>query len=108
MKPKNLILRCYAEKEADGSFFAICVDLNLAAQAESYSAVRAKLHDQIHDYLEDALGDDKEYIGDLLPRRAPLYFWVKYYAIAFLVWLRRPKDCDNSCQFSEALPLKPA
>ncbi|MDD2558236.1 MAG: hypothetical protein RBR43_05675 [Desulfuromonadaceae bacterium] len=79
MKPRNLILRCYAEKK-EAHWQAFCLDLNLAAQGDGLEDVKARLDEMINSYVYDATaGDDQEYAGQLLPRRAPLGFWLKYY-----------------------------
>ena len=101
----NLVLRCYAEQEADGSWFAICLSLNLYARGDSYDHARKKLHAVIGSYLKDALTVDSEYVDDLIPRRAPLYFWLRYALIWCLVQLR---DVATMRSFKEYLPLVPA
>ena len=66
MKANELILRCYGEKIGD-TWQAFCIDLNLAAQGDSFPEVKAKLNQQIYSYVYDALvGEDKEYADQLL------------------------------------------
>ena len=84
LKLRDLVLRCYAEQEADGTWFTICLALNLYARGDSYEQARQKLHSVIAAYLRDAVTVDSEHIGDLIPRPAPLYFWLRY---AF-IWCR--------------------
>ena len=80
MKPRELLLRCYANKYGDQQQ-AFCIDFGLAAQGDSYEEVKAKLSDMIREYLYDALvGEDKEYAEQLLQRKAPFkqiatYYW---------------------------------
>lgn len=106
VKLKSLVLRCYAEKDQDGSWFTLCLDLNLYARGDSFEHSRQKLHSVIVSYLKDAIaGPEKEYFGDLVPRRAPLYFWMKYFYILCCVKLR---DVTSVRRFIEALPLVPA
>jgi hypothetical protein len=105
MKPSDLILRCYAEQEPDRTWFGICIDLNLAAEGDSFEEVRGKLHAMIHDYLAEALTVDGQYIGDLIPRKAPVYFRVRYHVIA---WLARFRKAAVRRLFTEHLPLVPA
>jgi predicted RNase H-like HicB family nuclease len=105
VKAKNLVLRCYAEQEQDGSWFSMCLDLNLYARGDSYEHARNKLHNVIGSYLKDALTIDREYIGDLVMRRAPLYFWLRYFVILCLVRLRK---VAGARKFNEALPVIPA
>jgi predicted RNase H-like HicB family nuclease len=101
----NLVLRCYAEQEADGTWFAICLSLNLYARGDSFEQARMKLHAVIASYLKDALTVDSQYVGDLIPRRAPLYFWVRY---AFVWCALQLRDVATKRQFKESLPLVPA
>jgi len=81
MKPKSLILRCFAEKK-DGQWTAVCVDFYLAAQSDSLNDVLQKLESQIKSYIDEALnGCDKLYSKQLLCRKAPLFQILKYYYI---------------------------
>jgi len=78
MKPADLLVRCYAEKRG-GHWQAICLDFDLAAQADSFPAVRQKMNAMIIDFVYDAVvGEDKAHCKQLLSRRAPLKYWVKY------------------------------
>jgi len=84
MKPSNLLLRCYAEQK-DGYWQALCLDLCLAAQGDSYDEVHDKLKAMICEYVSDAVeGEDREHAAELLSRRAPLRYWLKYYTIRLL------------------------
>lgn len=106
MRAPDLVLRCYAEKQ-DHDWVAVCLDLNLAAQAESFREARHKLEGMICEYVSDAVvGQDKQHARQLLTRRAPLYFLFKYYRIYFL---RRIARAGNNVRklFSETLPLTP-
>ncbi len=75
---KKVKLRCYVEK-TEAEWVASCLDLCLAAQADSMEEAKNKLHQMITLYLEEAFGEDKEYIDQLIPRRAPASEWIKYY-----------------------------
>lgn len=105
MKAKDLVLRCYLERENDGSWFAICLDLNLYCRADSSQEARNKLHSIIRDYIVEAVSEDSEYFSDLIPRRAPAYFWLRYYMIALV---HRCRNAANGFRFFEHLPLRPA
>jgi predicted RNase H-like HicB family nuclease len=72
-------LRCYVKKE-NTQWVAVCIDLSLAAQANSSKEAISKLESMIQTYIEDALGKHKEYAEQLLSRKAPLsqrffYHW---------------------------------
>lgn len=104
MNPKQLILRCYGERKGD-VWQAFCLDLNLAVQADSEEEVRRKLHEQILLYIDDALeGEDYQYADQLLSRKAPIGFWLKYYYYKMLCNFHTAKE--GICQtFNEVMPL---
>ncbi len=80
MKLNQLLLRCYAEPDG-GVWIAVCVDLSLAVQGDSFEEVRRKLDEQIKAYVYEALSEDREYAEQLLARRSPWQDWLKYYLI---------------------------
>lgn len=110
MRPNQLILRCYAER--DGALWmAVCLDLSLAAQADSYEEARRKLDAQIHDYVREALSQDKEHAAYLLTeRKAPLSEWVRYYALKYAARIARffHRPSRDVKPFRETLPMVPA
>lgn len=63
--------------EGDG-WVAVCVDLSLAAQGATAQEARARLHEQMVDYVTEALTVDAEHAEALLSRRAPLYDRLRY------------------------------
>jgi len=102
LKPRDLILRCYAEHK-NGQWQAFCLDLCLAAQADTFNEARRKLSDMIPDYLEEALeGEDKTYAGQLLSRKAPLFSWIRYFRLR-LVGVHK----DFARLFTLPVPLAP-
>lgn len=66
-------VRCYIEPTKD-QWQAFCIDLTLAAQADTREQAIEKLDDQIADYIDDAVQAQDQII-----RRAPLRYWLKYY-----------------------------
>lgn len=103
MKPKEILLRCYAERKKD-YWQAFCIDLCLAVQGESLDEVRKKLHEQVRDYLLDIFeGEDQPYAEQLLNRKAPLSQIAKYHYINIRCHINRIKDCFA---FMDSLPLK--
>lgn len=80
MKAQNLILRCYL-KRSHGQFVAVCVDLCLAAQADTIKEAKAKLDAQIFSYVEEALTVDRAAADMLLSRKAPLGQQLEYWMI---------------------------
>lgn len=102
MKSYPLVFRCYAEKSGD-QWQTFCIDLTLAAQAESFEEARSKLHAQINSYVFDAIaGDDQAHAADLLTRRAPLRYRAKYYFYLAADHFRAMSH-RMGCAFSEVL-----
>lgn len=57
---------------------AACIDLSLAAQGESLTTAKARLHEQITAYVNEAVSVDAEHAEALLERRAPLQDRLRY------------------------------
>jgi len=123
MRPRELFVRCYAEEQQDGSWFAVCIDLNLVAEGSSAEDVRRRLHLIIQDYLHAVLTQHQGHVWDLLRRRAPLSFVVKYHfirawcrGVRAWCWIaeriehhRRNNKAPGHLQiFEEFVPVKPA
>lgn len=75
-----MILRIYGEKQS-GQWSLICLDFNLAVQADTLHEAKGKMHAVIKSYIRDAVegGEDVEHSAYFFSRRAPLSFWIKYY-----------------------------
>jgi hypothetical protein len=73
----NRTLLCYAEGR-DGSFEAICVDLDIAVEGSSFREVFDGLNSAIATYFEDALREDEATARKLLSRRAPWHVRMGY------------------------------
>ena len=71
MEKKKLFFRGYLRKEGN-QWTAVCIDLCLAAQADSCDEADKKMAVMIADYLNEATSEDKEYARQLLDRKAPL------------------------------------
>lgn len=105
MKPRQLFLRCLADKR-NGQWQVFCLDLDLAAQGETLDEAKGKLESQINEYVFDALaGEDQAYADQLLSRRAPLGLWVRYYWYGIL--LKVLHIHNGIRRFKERLPLVP-
>lgn len=112
MSPAQFTIRCYVERERDGSWFAMCIDLNLCAQAGSIEEAKSHLDAIVRDYLIDAF---TQYRGnpELLTRRAPLSFVLRYHVIALQCALGRWFDRFGQHQhhqerYLQTLPMIPA
>lgn len=84
-------LRCMAYKQ-DGVFVAICLDLSLAAQADTLHEAKDKLEEQIHSFVEEAIAEPQYAKALLLERKAPLSLWLKYWYIAGLMFFSRKQE----------------
>jgi hypothetical protein len=87
MRKSQLILRCFAQQDPDGSWFAMCLDLNLYARAGSLPEVKEQLREIMAEYIREAATEDREYADDLLGRRTPVRFWLRYYWYKFLIFI---------------------
>ncbi len=113
MRPKELLIRCYAKR--DGNLWvAFCLDFSLGTQADTLDEAKRKLDEQIREYVHDALaGEDREHAEYMLNRRAPLSYWLQYWSIRAKFALARllsPGSARqvNSKPFNEVLPVVPA
>lgn len=90
---KPFHVRCYAKQEGD-QWVAICIDLCLAAQADSYEEAKNKLEIQVNDYVHEALTVDREHAYTLLTRKAPLAHRIEYRLLSLRQMLtpRPPRD----------------
>ncbi len=90
----------------------ICLDFNLAAQADTLDEAQKKLHQMIKSYIADVLsedGPDRAHAKHLLRRRAPLVFWIKYYVFSVLSRIRGKNGNEgNRIAISDPLPMIPA
>jgi len=104
ISPNDLVLRCYGHQTGKGKWYGLCLDLDLAVEADSPRELGIKMDEVILSYIETVLDtDDKQSIPSLLCRRAPLLDWLKYYGIASLVLIDHFKN--NIFTFKQALPI---
>ena len=98
-------LRCYAQRDAPGVWVALCLDFDLAAQGETFEDARNHLDGMITEYVADALtGPDHDHAATLLNRRAPWRYWLRYYALSLVQWMRGQRPAGRQ-SFQETLPL---
>lgn len=78
MKVDELNLHILIEKEED-IFSAICLELDVATQGNTFEEAKKNIREAIEIYLEDVVesGDEKEFI----PRAAPIEEWLKYFEV---------------------------
>lgn len=106
MKPRDFLVRCVAFKEG-GQWVGVCLNFDLAAQADTLQEVQDALDDQVRTYIREALaGPDRAFAPDLLRRRAPLKYWIRYWMALFAHKLR--VNFKNTQEYESPLPLMPA
>lgn len=78
-------VRCFAEKRGQ-QWQAFCIELNLAAQADSLKGAVGKLHAMIRSYLQLAMEqNDPAHQRDMLFRPAPLSIQLRYWYVRIAV-----------------------
>ena len=108
-KPNVGVLRCYAERDSDGTWFAMCLDLNLYVRADSDGEAQQQLHQIIVDHLNAVREMPTEDRGGLVPRPAPLRFRLRYAyllakaAIGALFHPRPPSSGSTFRKFDEPM-----
>lgn len=103
ISPSKLVLRCYGSRLASGGWHGICLNFNLAAEAETVEELKIKLHEMIESYIEAVLDtNDSDSIPILLSRRAPLLDWLKYYVLRLAISIR---DFPDNITFKELVPF---
>ncbi|MFT3754694.1 MAG: hypothetical protein QM769_01895 [Pseudoxanthomonas sp.] len=106
MKPGDLLLHCYFEKDGD-QWLAFCLDFTLVAQARTLEEAAEKLRHQMLEYVHDAtVGEDRPHAAYLLRRRAPMNYWFKFYWTTFKQVVRH-KQSKRRMAEREAMPLAP-
>lgn len=89
MEPQTRTLQCYAERSRDGSWFAMCLDLNLYARGDNLLEVREQLHQIITEYIDLVNGYPEPDRDSLLHRSAPARFWAHFYMLVARDWVSR-------------------
>ncbi len=100
LHPASLLVRCMAIQKK-GYWVAMCIDLDLAVQADTAASARKMLKDQIAHYLAEAVTVDSEHADVLLTRRAPLRYVAMYY-LAKLV-----HSTKRRLSYEAAMPMVP-
>ena len=95
---------CVARGRAN-EWEALCLDLDIAVQGQSFDEVRNRLSDAIATYLEDAAVEAEPHRTRLLTRRAPLsvrLLWAWRFSWAAL--RGRNPNSDSAVGFPVACP----
>jgi hypothetical protein len=104
---RELFVRCFAEQTGD-QWQAFSLEFGLAAQADSFQAVKQKLEMMIFSYVYDALvGDDRAHAYELLNRRATWQVYAVYYFYKCLNGIAKLVSGPKRIFFREPLALEP-
>ncbi|MDQ2139898.1 hypothetical protein RBI14_17190 [Alcaligenaceae bacterium B3P038] len=106
MKPKELLVRCYAIQR-NGYWSAVCIDLSLVARGATYEEVQRKMDEQIDEYVTEALTVDRDHAAYLLNRTAPFSQHLVWYWLGLLRRLHTLRMVGARV-FSTSLPMVPA
>lgn len=110
MRPDDLILRGYTVLDGD-SYFSICLDMNVYARGDSPDEAEDKCLQFVCEYLNEAFDEDKESFSDLVPRRAPVGFWMRYrlmriWGMVLHAIRQRNGNNNHTGPFKKPLPLQ--
>ena len=85
IRPENLVLRCYGYKKRD-RWHGVCIDLNLAVEANSAEHLNEKMGEVISSYIDTVIDtEDAGSVPDLISRKAPLRDFLIYYLIRIAI-----------------------
>lgn len=98
LHPSDLVLRCMALRK-NGYWVAMCLDLDLAVQADTAEQAKSLLREQMRSYVTEAFTVDAEHTVQLLTRKAPRRYFAMYYAIK---WLNHAKGWLS---YEAAMPM---
>lgn len=97
LTPSNLLLRCYGHRVGTGKYYGVCLELNLAAEADSVDQLKKELGSMITSYIETVMDtDDQGSIPMLFDRPAPLGDHLKYHLIKILLYIKRRRKTSFS------------
>jgi hypothetical protein len=87
----------------NGHYVGVCLDFNLAVEADTLDGLQEKMADVVASYLETVLEtEDAGSIPTLLSRRAPIRDWLIYYALRLATFVRH---VPNRFTFREYIPF---
>ena len=105
MRASDLLLRCYARRLASGRWYAVCVDLNLDAEASTLPDAKRSLEDGIRGYFETVLDTSEvQSIPHLLHRPASWKDRATYAVIRSFACLR--VQWRQATAFLEPVPIQ--
>jgi len=104
IKMEDLVLRCYGYRLGSSPLVGVCLDLNIAVQADTQEELMVKMKSAIESYFECVLDtDDRSSVVPLVTRRAPLRDWFIYYFIRLIYFIRK---LPSYFTFKELIPIR--
>lgn len=96
-------IRCFFYRKG-AYYYAECLDLNLLTRADTRDEAIGSLQEAMFGYIETVFdGGPKK---GLLPRRAPLSSWIRYYLHRLSDMFRRHKGhSSEACSFEVVVPF---
>ena len=86
---RSFVLRGYIEQVGKGDFFAICLTTNVCTRGSSLEDADRNLQEAVGLYLKSAMKDSE--LDKWVPRRAPLYHYLRYLVIWFRTKFHLPR-----------------
>ena len=71
-------IRCMIANKKD-LWVAMSLDFGLSVQANSKKEAISKLNEQIKEYIDEAINEDKAFQNKLLKRKGPISWFILYY-----------------------------
>jgi hypothetical protein len=96
-------LRCFARSDERG-WEAICVDLDIAVEADTFENARTVLMEAVKAYIEAALQEEPAVCRQLLSRRSPFHVRAMW-ALRLTVHLLLPPTHQRVSQGREERPV---
>jgi hypothetical protein len=87
---RHIVLTSYIHRTKAGKCEGVCLTLNLVVRGNTMHDTEEKLRTLTTAYLLDAQKSGNW--RDLVPRRAPLYYYAQYYYLVLLAHFDRLKD----------------
>ena len=103
IRPEKFVLRCYGYKKRNNRWYGVCIDFNLAVEADSPEELKQKMGEIIYSYIETVIDtDDKASIPNLISRKAPIRDFVIYYVMRLAISLHKFR---RNIAFKEVIPF---
>lgn len=104
ISPSRLVIKCIGQRQKNGKYLGVCLDFDLAAEADTPEELQEKLREIIQSYIDVVLDSaDQASKAELLNRRAPFKYWAAYY---FLRLFHSFRQIKSIFVFNQYLPFR--